>query len=244
MSINPVFDQRPKEGAAIGIMVVSFGELELMCGLCAGLALDGDDKALRAIYRSRSTRGRIDIADALMRLSFFEVGLQNEYIEIISAVLHCLKIRNQYAHCHWAPSNEGGVFFTDLEKAAERQEGFDYHYKYVDMGLLQEQLDYFSYAKQCLSYMENEFRFRKGTLRSQIFPMPKKLIPPTLHRPESLHIPHWLHEDQKRQHSERALGIEATAPQRERPPSVPRLTEGEWLAKYRKEGRSPETGAE
>lgn len=244
MSINPVFVQRPKEGALIGLMVVSFGELELMCGLCAGLALSGSEIALRAIYRSRSTRGRVDIADALMRPAFVQEELEAELTQTLTAVYHCLKIRNQYAHCHWGSSHGDGVFFTDLEQAAEKRDGFDYHYKYVDLELLQEQLAYFDYGKDCFLYLEHEFRFRKKTLSFHSFPRPPEQPRPILHRPESLHIPPWLSVDQKRQHLERALAIESTSPQSERPPSILRLTREEWAAKDAKDARYPPASGE
>src|SRR4030088_87440 len=103
MPINPAFDEFPIEGALIGKLVVSFGELELLCGLLAGDTLKNQDMALRAIYRSRSTGARIDLADVLMRDAFVSVGLKDEYEEMLSAVRYSLAMRNQYAHCHWAP---------------------------------------------------------------------------------------------------------------------------------------------
>src|SRR5579863_711036 len=65
MSLNPAFDQFPKEAALIGRMVTSFGELELTFSMLAGTALKDQSLALRAVYRGRSTGGRIDLVDVI-----------------------------------------------------------------------------------------------------------------------------------------------------------------------------------
>jgi hypothetical protein len=43
----------------------------------------------------------------------------------MDAVLACLKIRNQYAHCNWADSDpKAGLFFADLQESAKREDWF------------------------------------------------------------------------------------------------------------------------
>src|SRR5437879_2536793 len=98
MPINPSFDHFPTEALAIGKMVASFGEIELLFGLVASTALGNQNLALRAMYRGRSTGGRIDLADVLMRDAMIKANLKPLYDETLSSVRHCLKIRNQYAH--------------------------------------------------------------------------------------------------------------------------------------------------
>ncbi len=236
MPINPAFDESPALGYIIGKLVVSFGELELLCGLLAGSALQNQDLALRAIYRGRSTRGRIDLADVLMREAFTAVGLGADYEEALTAVLRCLSVRNHYAHCHWAPA-EDGLFFAELGDSAERETGFDADQKHVNLELLQEQEAYFDYARSMLLFLQAQFQINQGNTKHWSAPRPPKLTPPNLHNPASQHIPHWLHEAAKRRHLERALKAEAHVSPPERPASILKLTEREWIAKYRKEGR-------
>ena len=228
MPINPAFDDFPDEGFIVGKLVVSFGELELFCGLLAGDAIKNQDMALRAMYRSRSTSARIDLADVLMRGAFISVGLNDEYEEMLSAVPHSLSIRNQYAHCHWAPGQDG-LFFADLEKAEKRAEEFIYDQRHVDLILLQKKECYFDYARSMLLFLQSELQIKSGNKKYHSGPCPAKQAPPSMYNPPDLHIPHWLSEDMKRQHLERAVGSRAS-PQ-ERPPSILRLTEEEWAAK-------------
>jgi hypothetical protein len=236
MPINPAFDTFPAEGAIIGKLVVSFGELELLCGLLAGTALKNQDMALRAIYRGRSTRGRIDLADVLMRDAFVSIGLKDDYEEMLVAVLHSLSIRNHYAHCHWAPGQDG-LFFAKLEDSAKRETGFDADQKHVGLILLQEQEAYFDYARSMLLFLQAEFQIKSGNTKHWSAPRPPKRSPPNLHNPASLHIPHWLPEDAKRRHLGQALESEGDGPQPERLPSVLKLTREGWAAKDAKDAR-------
>ena len=236
MPINPAFDTFPVEGAIVGKLVVSFGELELLCGLLAGSALANQNMALRAIYRGRSTRGRIDLADVLTRDAFVKVELKEDYEEALAAVLHCLTIRNHYAHSHWAPAQDG-LFFAKLEDSAKRESGFDADQKHVDLILLQAQEAYFDYARAMLLFLQAAFQIKSGNTKHWSAPKPPKLDPPNLHNPASQHIPHWLPEGAKRLHLERALEAEGRAPQHERPPSVPKLSAAQRRAKAMKDAQ-------
>jgi hypothetical protein len=236
MPINPSFDAFPTEALAIGKMVASFGEIELLFGLVASTALGNQNLALRAIYRGRSTGGRIDLADVLMRDAFIKAGLLPLYEETLSAVRHCLKIRNQYAHCHWA-HDFSGIYFTNLEDAANRFGGFEYDHKHVDLKLLKEQEAFFDDMKTLLLHLGDQLTSALDKRLALSCPKPPARPLPSLHNPASQHIPHWLGEDAKRRHLERALEAEGTVRPRERPPSVLKLTEEEWRAKEAKDAR-------
>jgi hypothetical protein len=236
MSLNPTFDQFPTEAALIGRMVTSFGELELTFGMIAGTAIRDQALALRAIYRGRSTGGRIDLADVLIRNRVANSNLAAEYDEVLGAMRHCLKIRNNYAHCHWAPGQDG-LFFTNLEEAAGKANGFDTDQKHVDLNLLSEQEAYFNYTRDLLLYFGDQTHHFVQPQYLLGVAKPSKKDRPKLHNQASQHIPHWLSGDAKKRHFERALEAGGRAPPPERPPSIPRLTEEEWLAKYRKEGK-------
>jgi hypothetical protein len=239
MSLNPAFDQYPAEAALIGRMVTSFGELELTYSMIAGTAIKNQNLALRAIYRGRSTGGRIDLADVLIRNVVSQTTLTLDYDELLSAMRHCLRIRNNYAHSHWAPGQDG-LFFANLEEAASKSEGFEMDQKHVDLKLLTEQEAFFDYTRSLLLYfgdqlfMKLEPRSALGVLR-----LPKK-DRPNPYNPASQHVPHWYSDEAKQRHLERALESEGRHPAPKRPPSLLKLTEQEWLAKYRKEGRSPD----
>jgi hypothetical protein len=243
MPINPSFDGFPKEAFAIGKMVTSFGEIELLFGLVASSALGNQNLALRAMYRGRSTGGRIDLADVLMRDAFIKAGLQPIYDETLFAVRYCLKIRNQYAHCHWA-HDLTGIYFTNLEDAANRAEGFEYDHKHVDLPILKEQETFFDDTKMLLLHLGDQLATALNPRVVLSCPKPPTRPLPSLHNPASQHVPHWLGEDGKRRHLERALESEGCAPPKERPPSVLRLTREEWAAKDAKEARSAGPKAE
>ena len=76
----------------------------------------------------------------------------SEYEGTLAAVRHCLRIRNQYAHCHWA-HDETGIFFANLEEAANRAYGFNYDWKQVDLTILNEQEAFFDNMKDRLIYL-------------------------------------------------------------------------------------------
>src|ERR1700722_15105076 len=114
MSLNPAFDVYPDEAALIGRMVTSFGELELTFSMLAGTALKDQSLALRAIYRGRSTGGRLDLVDVIVRNVVTPTNQALTYEEVLGAMRHCLKIRNNYAHCQWSPALDG-LFFANLE---------------------------------------------------------------------------------------------------------------------------------
>jgi hypothetical protein len=177
-----------------------------------------------------------------MRDAFINAGLKPIYDETLSAVRHCLKIRNQYAHCHWA-HDPSGIYFTNLEEAASRAEGFEYDHRHVDLKLLNEQEAFFDDMKMLLLHLGDQLSTSLNK-RTASCPKPPERPLPSLHNPASQHVPLWLNEDGKRRHLERALEAEGRVRPRERPPSVLKLTEEGWLAKYRKEGRTPEKGAE
>jgi hypothetical protein len=236
MSLNPAFDQHPKEAALIGRMVTSFSELELTFGLIAGNALNDQALALRAIYRGRSTGGRIDLADVLIRNRIINTELASDYDDVLCAMRHCLKIRNNYAHCQWSPGLDG-LFFANLEEAASRAIGFEMDQKHVDLNLLTEQEAFFDYTRRLLLWFGDrlEIKIGKSGLGG---PKPPKKDLPNLHNPVSEHIPHWISEERKRRHLERALESEGHNPPQKRPPSVLRLTREEWAAKDAKDARS------
>jgi hypothetical protein len=237
--INPAFDRRPETGALIGKLVVSFGELELMfCNIAAMFSADSSN-ILRAIYRGRSTAGRIELADALVRSEYTKLGHYQNYIRTYKAVKSCLSIRNQYAHCHFADDDESdGLYFADIEETAARETGFEHDFRHVDLKLLVIQESYFEYAKELILLLE---RVHKSIVRGSSLPIgqaPEEQEEPSKHNPPDQHVPQFLNEEQTQRHLQRALEFleRANPPQRKRPASTPKLTHDEWIAKLRQEG--------
>ena len=230
MDHNPALSRFPTEAAIIGKMVVGFGELEYMVCNIAGMALNNSDVMFKALYRLRATSARINTADTLMQPAFRAVNMANEQAKAFAAVRYCLRIRNQYAHCNWAD----GLFFTDLQKSAGREEWF-HDWQHVDLPLLETQEAYFGHTRIWLFYLEYELRFKRGTLDCNPVSVPAELSPPPLYNPASEHhVPPWISNDDKARHIARAL---ETANQPTREPSDLRLTREEWAAKDAKEVR-------
>ncbi len=100
MPLNPALDRYPAEAMTIGHCVLSYGELELMVALLLGNALRNRDAALRMMFRVVGESARIGAADAMMRDAYAGVGLAAEYAEAIGSVRFCIRVRNQFAHCH------------------------------------------------------------------------------------------------------------------------------------------------
>src|SRR5437660_4060277 len=41
------------------------------------------------------------VLDALLRPAYEKIGCKSQYVDMLGAVRHCQRIRNQYAHCHY-----------------------------------------------------------------------------------------------------------------------------------------------
>jgi hypothetical protein len=236
---NPSLLRFPDEAAIIGRMVVGFGELEVMTCRVAAKANSHPTHVLKMLYSLRSTSARIISARLLMEPHYEAANLAKPQNITMDAVLACLKIRNQYAHCNWAETDpKAGLFFADLQDSAKRQDWFT-SWKHVDVPLLAQQEAFFSDVRGALLFLEADLEHnRNGWLGNHGLAEPLVLPEPPLHNPASQHIPPWLSEDQKAQHMARAQEAERPAAQpTPRSPSVLRLTEEEWAAKRAKEAR-------
>ena len=226
--LMPVLHDRPKEAARIGRIIAAFGELEFILGLCLAEALGDQDTALRTIFLLRNDVSRIAVAESLLRPICAKIGIKDRLAATIVAVEACHAIRNQYAHCHYAQIKRQGLFLTNLQEAADKQELFEYFWRHVDVKLLNQQEKYFLYAIQCLQFVEHELRFKLGTTGvPHSSPWPPELKPPQKHNAPTAHIPRWLSEAQKRRHGELALEYEYSAGLRQRlpkPRKAPRLS--------------------
>jgi hypothetical protein len=154
----------------------------------------------------------------------------------MAMVWHCLKIRNQYAHCNWGDNHEAGLFFADVQDSADTPD-FTHSWRHVDVPLLEEQFRYFGLTMEMLEVTHHEMAFRMGQIQSHVWPMPICPTPAPQHNPLDEHVPPWIGEDEKALHLKRAAELKRANQQPERPPSVLRLTREEWAAKDAKESR-------
>jgi hypothetical protein len=179
MHILPAFTQFPKEAAIIGRLLAGYGELEF--NLCQCLAtLSGDvATAVRVLFRVRGEAARIKIADALMRPKYEKAGLKDAYDETLIGMDWCRLLRNQFAHCHWEPTKDGGLGFALLEKGAQgNKEEIQIPFRLITEALLKEQEAHFCYVQRCLSYLSRDYQRRANAHAVHDFPPPNGKAPP------------------------------------------------------------------
>ena len=177
----------PRESAGlIGQIVVAYGSLEYDLALCVSQMIDDLDVAIKALFRTRGESQRIDIADALARGKLKPGKFRTCFEETIGHMRHCLKIRNQYAHCIWiyVPREGEGLAFVDLEEIATEHEAANpanLTRHYVSLQLLVEQTAFFGQVADSLEYLNLEYQRMAGRIPTHTVPAPPKLDRPTLH---------------------------------------------------------------
>ncbi|AUC94590.1 hypothetical protein CWS35_10175 [Bradyrhizobium sp. SK17] len=201
---NPAFDRFTAEGALVGRMLSSFGEIEVsLCRNAAQATLLGDT-LMKALYAIRTTSTRIETAHRLMQPYFKQHGILDDYQNTMDTVWHCLKIRNQYAHCNWGDNLTAGLFFADLQVSAD-SDNFSHTWRHVDVPLLEQQFTYFGWTMEMIEFTHHEMGVKMGHIQSHVWPRPKVPAPAPLHNPPYEHVPPWLSEDEKALHLARAL---------------------------------------
>lgn len=113
--------------------------------------------------------------------------------------------RRLYTCCNWGDSQDGGLFFTDLQESADQEGPLNLYWRHVDAALLEEHMGYFRYTMEWARYVR--FGIARAQGRPQLpYPWPKPEEPrqPPLHNPPDQHVPPWLNEDQKALHVARA----------------------------------------
>lgn len=184
MTILRAFQDFPNEAALIGRMLAGYADLEIDLMHCAK-SVHGDlDLALKSMFRGRGNAQRIDIADVLARQQYHALGIDQDFERAIGAVRHCLKIRNQYAHCTWWNDNSGELAFANLEDLARLHvpvqdlHGLDVHH--VTVPHLQLQFSYFEYADDLLVGVIQEGNRRGGRPAYPGITIPAFVAPPAI----------------------------------------------------------------
>jgi hypothetical protein len=186
-TIIPAFRDFPNEARVIGNLLAGYTNLEIDLMHCVQIVREDFDVALKTMFRIRGEILRINIGDALGRAYYSAYDLKPQFIRAIGAMRHCLKIRNQYAHCNWWNDLSGKLAFANLEEIAkldtvqtDLKHLTAYH---IDMPLLQLQEGYFSHTDSLFTFVNYEGRLRAGKLASQPFQEPPQIEPPPLRIP-------------------------------------------------------------
>jgi hypothetical protein len=194
--LMPALQSFPEEAAIIGRLIPAYGEFEYIFAYCAGHVLGDADRAIKLAFRLRSELNRFEACDALVRGPAIKAGLEKQYLDTHAAMAYCRKIRNQYAHCHYAYHPTAGLFFVDLEPSAKKHSSITYAWKHVDEALLKAQETYFIYCLQCLNFLQGALSVKSSRSMTGLpFPMPKGRRKPPLHNPPEKHIPPWTIQD-------------------------------------------------
>lgn len=186
MPVLPAFEVCPLEGQIIGKMLAGYGEIELEMAWCASEALNETEAPIKACYRGRGEKQRIDIADAFIRPVLADTTIETFYAETVSAVHNCRTIRNRYAHCHWLGYKKEGLFFTNLEEAAKKNGPLQHSFRHVDVPLLLAQERYFDFTYDSLRHIADQIRKMTGRSSHDV-PKPSKIDLPPAHNPREKH---------------------------------------------------------
>ena len=180
----PIHLKFPDEMAAVGRILVNYGELELDLMHAVSMAKSvGLNTALKSIFRVRGETNRIDIADGIARASYVAGGLEAEFDEAIAVTRACLAIRNRYAHAYWHSPEKTILCYVSLEELAkdkdEIKDLMSLTFFVIDLPLLKQQEDFFLYASRLLTYMNYELRAR--TMKTFVNPFGR---PPVVAKPQ------------------------------------------------------------
>jgi hypothetical protein len=187
IAILAAFEKFPNEAAIIGRLQAGYTSLELSVLHCVQVVRDDFDTTIKVLFRTRGEKQRLDVADAMGRHFYGDHNLETEFSMAIGAMRHCMKIRNQYAHCIWWDDKTGALALANLEEVAMLNTYLtdlsDLTALHVDVPLLEQQEAYFGYALDLLRWVNYEGRTRAGTLPTQLFAKPKQIALPPLHIP-------------------------------------------------------------
>jgi hypothetical protein len=181
-TIMPAFQKFPAEAQIICNLLTGYTDLELSLLNCVQVVRNDFDAVLKAMFRVRGETNRVNVADGLGLNRYRTLGLNVEFSDAIDAMLHCVKIRNQYAHCIYWDDYSGRLAIAYLEDAAELDQPVnnfdDMPIFHVDVPLLAAQEAYFCYTGDLLWWINHEGRRRAGTPAAAASLAPTKIQKP------------------------------------------------------------------
>ena len=182
MSLLPAFTRHPEAGRIVGLLVTAYGELEFLLAHCVGEIIKSRDVAFKVMFRARGEEQRIVLADALARPTLTEGAYKTAFEQTISALRHCLKIRNQYAHCAWG-DDARGLWFVALEENAKDNTPYDLTeltQHVLSLDLVREQEAFFLNTKLRLEALNFERQYQTGQIASPTVGIPAEIAKPAL----------------------------------------------------------------
>jgi len=178
----PAFVAHPQEGAIIGSLVVGYGELEILLALLVRWIIDDQDFAFRTLYGQRGESARITTAKTITFISLRHHQKRQEFEDMIDALRHCLKIRNQYAHGNWLQTPHA-ISFANVENICQQQDKADLGkltVQDVTLKKLRQQERYFVYVMQLIEYLIFSFQRERGAQSTFAPQAPPKVARPNL----------------------------------------------------------------
>jgi hypothetical protein len=181
--LAPALDRFENEAVIIGRLLTGYSAIEYQLCLCAGMGGGDVAKVIVALFIKRGETRRVHCAEALGQTAYDVAGLGDEYASGITNTLHCVRIRNQYAHCIWHDDRSGRLAFAHMEDiAAPSGPGPDpgnLTFHHVDVPLLEHQAAFFFFVKDTFNYLNH----RKRQLSGKISPAAAMRVPTAIERP-------------------------------------------------------------
>jgi hypothetical protein len=175
------------EAAIIGRLLCDYTNLEIGLMNCIQVANGDFDKTLKTMFRRRGETDRIVRSAELGEPIYKSLKLDSEFRSAIGALMHCIKIRNQYSHSVWWDDHSGHIAFANIEDIALLDNiQTDLLYLLTDhicLHILLWQENYFSYVDKLLTWINLEGRYKAGKISSRIYPKPPKMKQPPLRLP-------------------------------------------------------------
>lgn len=165
MAVLAPFNDFPEEAALVGKLLAGYAVLEIDLMHCVNAVRHDESAVIKALFANRGEERRINGASDMARTRFLDLGLQDDFDRAMSALHHCRKLRNQYAHCVWWNDNTPNPAFRAAEAIAGLEGDVSLAHlepHHVSIQLLEQQLDYFEYTDDLLLWLIREARRLQG----------------------------------------------------------------------------------
>lgn len=182
MAIGVLASKFPEEFAIVGRLLAGYTDLELTLAHCVVVVGNDFDTVTKVLYRLRGETTRIDAADAFGRQQYDAIKLGTAFSMAIGYVRHCMKIRNQYAHCLWWDYDGKSLGFADMTEAAKVHTKISdlamLTRRVIDLPLLKSQEEFFEKTEEWLLWLNYESRLLAGKIQTSPYMKPKTLTQP------------------------------------------------------------------
>lgn len=165
----------------MGQLILGYGELDLSFCLMAGSVLDQKYAVLNAVNQTRSETSRINVADALVRGPLFDLGFEDAYRRIYQAMIFCLRVRNQFAHCQWGDLGKLGLAFVKMDEATFVDPTKPTQWLSITLPFLQKHEAFFAYTRLSVLALEDH-AVAASYEKKSAYPFPKEMHQPSMHK--------------------------------------------------------------